>query len=107
MRLLTEMLEGLHAEKRYRFGTAIVTDYGDELERRKLFSANERVPCKWTDLVIGNGAGTFYIAKADEKKVTVELSYQEMDNVHVLEAAMRALWKSASPRSSGLLDKAN
>ena len=107
VRLLTEMLEGLHAEKRYRFGTAIVTDYGVELERRKLFSANERVPCKWTDLVIGNGAGTFYIAKADEKKVTVELSYQEMDNVHVLEAAMRALWKSASPRLSGLLDKAN
>ena len=107
VRLLTEMLEGLHAEKRYRFGTAIVTDYGVELERRKLLSANERVPCKWTDLVIGNGAGTFYIAKADEKKVTVELSYQEMDNVHVLEAAMRALWKSASSRLSGLLDKAN
>ena len=107
VRLLTEMLEGLRAGKRYRFGTAIVTDYGVELQRRKLFSANKLVPYKWTDLVIGNGAGTFYIAKADEKKVTVELPYQEMDNVHILEAAMRVLWRSASPRLSDLLDKAN
>lgn len=107
VRLLTEMLEGLRAGKRYRFGTAVVTDYGVELERRKLFSANESVPCKWTDLVIGNGAGTFYIAKKDEKKVAVELPYQEMDNVHILEAAMRVFWKSASPRLSDLLDKAN
>ena len=107
VRLLTEMLEGLRDGKRYRFGTAVVTDCGVELERRKLFSANERVPCKWTDLVIGNGAGTFYMAKKDEKKVTVDLPYQEMDNVHILEAAMRAFWKSASPRLSDLLDRAN
>lgn len=107
VRLLTEMLEGLRAEKRYRFGTAVVTDHGVELERRKLFGANERVPCKWKDLVIGNGAGTFYIAKKDEKKVAVELPYQDMDNVHILEAAMRVFWKGASPRLSDLLDKAN
>jgi hypothetical protein len=107
VRLLTEMLEGLRAGKRYRFGSAVVTDHGVELERRKLFGANERVPCKWTDLVIGNGAGTFYIAKKDEKKVAVELPYQDMDNVHILEAAMRVFWKSASPRLSDLLDKAN
>ena len=37
----------------------------------------------------------------------MELPYQEMDNVHILEAAMRVLWKSASPRLSDLLDKAN
>ena len=107
VRLLTEMLEGLQAGKRYRFGTAIVTDHGVELERRKLFGTNDRVPCKWTDLVIGNGAGTFYIAKKDEKKVTVELPYQDMDNVHILEAAMRVFWKKASPRLSDLLDQAN
>ena len=107
VRLLTEMLERLRAGKRYRFGTAVVTDHGVELERRKLFGANERLPCKWTDLVIGNGAGTFYIAKKDEKKVAVELPYQDMDNVHILEAAMRLFWKSTSPRLSDLLDKAN
>ena len=107
VRLLTEMLEGLRAGKRYRFGTAVVTDFGVELERHKLFSSYRRVLCKWTDLVIGNGAGTFDIAKKDEKKVAVELPYQEMDNVHILEAAMRVFWKRASPRLSDLLDEAN
>ena len=100
MRLLTEMLEGLKAGKRYRFGTAVITDDGVELERRHLFAANERVLCRWTELVIGNGTGTFYIAKKDEKKVAVELPYQDMDNVHILEAAMRVFWKNASPMLS-------
>ena len=107
VRLMTEMLEGLRAGKRYKFGTAIVTDYGIELERRKIFRANVRVPCTWTDLVIGNGAGTFYIAKKDEKKIVVELPYQEMDNVHILEAAMRVFWKSAGLQLSALLDRAD
>lgn len=107
VRLLTEMLERLRAGERYRFGTAVVTDHGIELERRKLFGANERLPCKWTDLVIGNRAGTFYIAKKDEKKVAVELPYQDMDNVHILEAALRLFWKSASSRLSDLLDRAS
>ncbi len=106
-RLLTEMLEGLRAGKRYRFGTAVVTDHGVELERRRFFGTNERAPCKWTDLVIGNGAGTFYIAKKDERKVAVVLPYQEMDNVHILEAAMRMFWKSASLRLSDLLERSS
>ena len=103
VRLLTEMLEGLKEGKRYLFGTAVIADYGVELERRHFFAANECVFCKWADLVIGNGAGTFYIAKKDEKKVAVELPYQEIDNVHILEAAMRVFWKNASPRLSDLL----
>ena len=105
VRLLTEMLEGLKAGKRYRFGTALITDEGVELERRHLFAANERVPCRWTELEIGNGAGTFYIAKKDEKKVAVELPYQDMDNVHIIETAMRVFWKNASPRLSDLLNE--
>ncbi len=106
-RLLTEMLEGLREGKRWRFGTAVVSDHGVELERQHFLSADERVPCNWNDLVIGNGAGTFYIAKKDEKKVSVELPYQDMDNVHVLEAAMRIFWKKASPRLSDLLSQAD
>lgn len=105
LRLLIKMLKGLRDGRRYRFGTAVLTDYGVELERRKLFSANERVSCKWTDLAIGNNPGTFCIYKRDEKKVSVELSYQDMDNVHILEKAMRTFWKNASPRLSDLLDR--
>ena len=105
VRLLTEMLERLRDGSRYSFGAAVVTDQGVELERCHLFAANERVHCRWTELVIGNGAGTFYITKKDEKKVTVELPYQDMDNVHILEFAMRLFWKNVSPRLSDLLDR--
>ena len=104
VRLLTEMLEGLKACRPYRFGTAVVVDYGVMLERRRVFGANEKVPCCWTDLRIWNGAGTFCIAKKGEGKVAVELPYREVDNVHILEAAMRALWKRGSPRMSDLLE---
>ena len=107
VRLLTRMLEGLREGKRYRFGRAVITDNGVELERRLLFSANELVFCGWTDLVTGNGAGTFCIAKKDEKKVAVELPYQDMDNVRILEAAMRASRKNASLMLSDLLDEAH
>ena len=102
-RILTEMLEGLREGATYYFGSAVVSDFGVELERRRFFGANERVQCGWTELVIGNGAGTFYIAKRDERKVSVELSYQEVNNAHILEAALTMFWKSASPRLSDLL----
>ena len=106
-RLLTEMLEGLREGKRYRFGTAVISDHGVELERPHWFTASERVSCKWTDLVIGNGPGTFNISEKNEKKASVELSYQDIDNVHVLEAAMRMFWKKASPKLSDLLTQAD
>ena len=107
VRLLTRMLEGLREGKRYRFGRAVITDNGVELERCLLFSANELVFCGWTDLVTDHGAGTFCIAKKDEKKVAVELPYQDMDNVRILEAAMRASRKNASLMLSDLLDEAH
>jgi hypothetical protein len=102
-RLLTQMLEGLKQGQRYRFGNAVIDDYGVELERHHTFRANERVRCRWTDLVIGNANGGFYLAKKDESKVEVQLPYQEEDNVHVLEAAMRIFWKRAGARISDLL----
>ena len=102
-RLLARMLEGLRDGNMYRFGTCVVDDYGVELERYKYWRANERVHCRWTDLVIGNANGGFYIAKNDEREVSVQLPYQGEDNVHVLEAAMRILWEHTSIRISDLL----
>ena len=104
MRLFTEMLKGLRAGQQYRFGTAVVGDYGIVFERPRVFGANEEVFCKWTELALGNGEGTFWIAKKDETKVAVELPYDEIDNVHVLEAAIRTFWRRASPRMSELLE---
>ncbi len=57
--------------------------------------------------MIGNGAGTFYISEKHEKTASVELPYQDIDNVHVLEAAMHMFWKKASPRLTDLLTQAD
>ena len=104
VRLLTEMLQGLRAGEQYRFGTTVVSDHGIALERRRMFGAVESVPCRWTELLIWNEAGTFCIAREDEGKVGVELAYSEIDNLHILEAAMRMFWKRTSPRLSDLLE---
>lgn len=103
VRLLTEYLEGLRDGKRYRFGSTVMSDHGMELERRKLFSSNERIFCHWGELVIWNGPGVFCIGKKDDKKLAAAFSYQEEDNIHVLEAAIRMFWKRGGDRLSSLL----
>lgn len=103
VRLLTEYLEGLRDGKKYRFGSAVMSDYGMELERKKFFGSNERVFCRWGELVIWNGAGVFCIGKKEDKKLDTAFSYQEEDNIHVLEAAIRMFWKRGGDRMSCLL----
>ena len=103
VRLLTEYLEGLRNGKKYRFGSAVISDHGMELERKKLFGSNERVFCHWGELVIWNGAGVFCIGKKEDKKLAAAFSYQEEDNIHVLEAAIRMFWKRRGDRLSSLL----
>lgn len=103
VRLLTEYLEGLRDGKKYRFGPAVVSDHGMELERKKLFGNNERVFCPWDDLVIWNDPGVFCIGKKEDEKLAAAFSYQEEDNIHVLEAAIRMFWKRGGDRLSCLL----
>ena len=102
-RLLTQYLEGLRDGGTYRFGSAVLSDHGMELERRKFLGKNEPVFCRWHELVIWNGARCFCIGKKEDKKLAEEFSYQDEDNIHVLEAAIRALWKHGGDRLSGLL----
>lgn len=103
VRLLTEYLEGLRDGKKYRFGSTVMSDHGMELERKKFFSSNERVFCRWGELVVWNGAGVFCIGKKEDKKLAAAFSYQEEDNIHVLEAAIRMFWKRGGDRLSSLL----
>jgi hypothetical protein len=103
VRLLIEMLNDLKNEKHYKFGSAIVTDSGIVLKKLKFIGKNEKIMCSWNELVIGNGAGTFYIAKKNNRKVSEELSYLEIDNVHILEAAIRMFWKKGGNKISSLL----
>lgn len=103
VRLLTEYLQGLREGKKYRFGSTVMSDHGMELERKKLFGSNERVFCRWSELVIWNDAGVFCIGKKEDKKLAAAFSYQEEDNIHVLEAAIRMFWKQGGDRLSSLL----
>ncbi|MES9830088.1 MAG: hypothetical protein ABW201_17655 [Candidatus Thiodiazotropha sp.] len=103
VRLLTEYLEGLRDGKQYRFGSTVMSDLGMELERKKLFGSNERIFCRWGELVIWNGAGAFCIGKKEDKKLAAAFSYQDEDNIHVLEAAIRMFWKRSGDRLSSLL----
>ena len=103
VRLLIEYLEGLRDGKKYHFGSAVMSDHGMELERKKIFGSNERVFCRWRELVIWNGAGVFCIGKKEDKKLAAAFSYQEQDNIHVLEAAIRMFWKRGGDRLSSLL----
>lgn len=104
VRLLTEYLEGLRDGKKYRFGSVVMSDKGMEFERKKLFGSNERVFCRWNELVIWDGAGIFCIGKKGDKKLAEAFSYQDEDNIHVLEAAIRMFWKRGGDRLSSLLD---
>jgi len=104
VRLLTEYLEGLRDGKKYWFATTLVSDWGMELERKKLFSSNERVFCRWGELAIWSGAGVFRIGKKEDKKLAAAFSYKEEDNIHVLEAAIRMFSKRGGDRLSSLLE---
>ena len=104
VRLLTEYLEGLRNGRSYRFGSSLISDRGIELERKKLFSTNERVFCLWDELVIWNGAGVFCIGKKGDKKLSTAFSYKEEDNIHVLEAAIGMFWKRGGDRLSSMLE---
>ena len=104
-RLLHEMLEGLRDGRRYWFGKAVVMDSVVELERRRLFAENYRVPCEWSDVAIGNGTGTFYMAKKGQRSVAVELPFEDIDNVNILEVALRVFQTGHFSRLSDLLDR--
>jgi len=103
VRILTDLLEGLKSGKRYRFGSAMVSDFGMELERGGWIPSDKHVFCRWDELVIWNGPGVFCVGKKDDKKLAAAFSYLEEDNIHVLEAAIRMFWKRGGDRLSSLL----
>ena len=103
VRLLTEYLEGLRNGQKYRFGSAVISDLGIELIRKRLFSSSDQVFCRWNELVIWNDAGVFCVGKREDRKLKASFSYQDEDNIHILEAAIRMFWKRGGYRLSDLL----
>jgi hypothetical protein len=96
-RLISDTLKKLSSGEYVTFGSgdAIVNKDGIMLKKHKLFG-HEPYFAKWEDLSIANGNGTFVISSNSEKKAKAELSYKDMDNVHILETIMRFLWKDGN-----------
>ncbi|WP_417547014.1 hypothetical protein [Marinobacter segnicrescens] len=104
VRLLTEFLDNLKTGQKFRLGPITVSDFGIELSRRGLLSKGGSQFCKWRELVTWNGNGAFCIGHKDDKKLAASLSYLEVSNVHILEAAMGILWKQGGDRLSSILN---
>jgi hypothetical protein len=105
VRLLVEFLHGLKKGEKFHFGGIEFIDTGVTLIRPHFLAQNELVFCGWNEISIWNAAGSFCIGTRDNRKLSAAFSYQEMNNIHVLEAAIRALFKHGGGRLSGLLEE--
>lgn len=104
VRLLTELLAGLREGKRYQFGDAVLDDHGMELTKHRFFRANEKVRANWAQLQMWNSNGSLCVGVKDDDKAHVALPYQEANNAHVLELAIRMKFKNGSARLSSVLE---
>lgn len=134
VRILTEYLSGLNDGKWYRFGSALVNDYGVKLKKSKIFSADIEHYYKWHEIQEWNTGGHFCLGKSDNMmtsilmssialpygfsnqagvhstgkksnvKLYVALSYSGDDNIHILESMLRMLHKNGGETLSSLLD---
>jgi hypothetical protein len=98
VRMMSDTLRQLSEGANITFGNdaAIVNKNGITLKKRKLFGRSEPVFYKWEDLSISNGNGTFIVKSRADKSIGAELSYRDVDNVHILEAILRFLWKDGN-----------
>lgn len=104
VRIMGEMLEAVGAGKTVTVGNAGVRDDGIELERHRVFGANEQVFVPWHEMVLGSQPGAFSISKKGDPAVVAVLSYLDVDNVILLEPALRKFWASPQQRFSKAFD---
>jgi hypothetical protein len=93
----------LKAGESIAFGPVIVSNDSIIVPRHKFFSS-EPVRLSWQQVKIWSADGSFVLAATADKKVYAALSYSELDNIHVLEAIIRASFKNVYPQLSAVLD---
>jgi hypothetical protein len=103
MKLLSRMLTFLRAGSSYRFGASTANDYGIELERHGSANADERVFCKWNEIVIMDEPGVLCLGKRDDNSLWADFKYLEEDNINLLENAVRMRIKRGCDTLSGLI----
>lgn len=95
VRLIDEILKKLSQGDKLTYGNIIVDKNGILLKKKKLFWS-EPYYAKWEDLTMSNGPGVFVITATKERKAQAKLDYREINNVRILEAVMRYLWKDGN-----------
>jgi hypothetical protein len=98
VRLLQDTLKRLSDGCSVNFGNmdAVVTKDGITLKKHKIFGRAEPYSAKWEELSIRNGNGTFVVECSKDKSIGAELSYKDIDNVHILERLLRFLWEDGN-----------
>lgn len=104
VRLMIEMLQGLREKKCYQFGEAVVDDKGVEFPQKGFFSSGKTVYGRWDQLQTWSANGKFIIGIKGNKKEYFSISYQHVDNTHILAAAISAGLKNGVTRLSAILD---
>jgi hypothetical protein len=99
-RLVTEMLQHLKSGGQVEIGTAIVQDDHIRLIKHNLFEADESVLLSWSEVKVWSQDGAFNIASKNSDDTYAALSYINMPNVHILEQAIRVMFKE--PRAHRL-----
>jgi len=99
-RILANLLTQLNDGKKVKFGEISVSDVGLEMKQDLTFREGKTFLCPWSDWRTGSRNGSFCISHKTDKKLSRCLSYLEVDNVHILEAAMGVLWKNGGARLS-------
>lgn len=101
--LLTKMLHDLEAGELISFTDVSVKDAGVVLIKRNFFAKDEPRFFRWSELVVVGIPGAFRIKAKAEDKFFAILSYEDDDNTHILEAGIRALFKTGDTKMSSLL----
>ena len=105
-RLLSEMMDGLAAGKKYRFGDLIAEDEGITVLKKSAFSAQKETYCPWSELMWGIVNGSLCFArKEDPGKILAGCSFLWVDNAHVLNVAM-GLFQNSDNKKKLSLSKA-
>lgn len=102
-KLFNEILVSLKNGKRIQFGDVLIDDNGAEITKHGFFS-NSRVYGNWISLKTGSADGCLVLEMVGDRKAHSNLSYQDVDNVHILDVILSSSYKKGYKRLSQLLD---
>ena len=96
IRLLMEKLESFSNGYKFNYGNCSIHDSGVTLEKKHLFSQNEKKFFPWREVSKTTGNGCLYLFSSSDPKFTCELSFLQYYNLHIVAAALNLLWENSS-----------